>query len=87
VLGHVGQPNGTSEDDEKTADKWAGDTLILSEDFDVFKRKKDYTKKSVLQFAKAQGIAPGIVVGRMQLEGMIEYSMLNDLKEKYEIAV
>ena len=41
----------------------------------------------LLQFAKAQGIAPGIVVGRMQLEGMIKYSMLNNLKEKYEIAV
>ena len=41
----------------------------------------------LLQFAKAQGIAPGIVVGRMQLEGMIKCSMLNNLKEKYEIAV
>lgn len=35
----------------------------------------------------ASGIASGIVVGRMQLEGMIKYSMLNHLKEKYEIAV
>ena len=31
--------------------------------------------------------APGIVVGRMQQEGMIEHSMLNNLKEKYEIVV
>lgn len=23
ALGHVGQPNGTSEDDEKAADKWS----------------------------------------------------------------
>ena len=38
-------------------------------------------------YTKEQGIAPGIVVGRMQLEGMIKYSMLNNLKEKYEIAV
>ena len=87
VLGHVGQPNGTSEDDEKAANSWAGDTLISSEDFEVFRRNRDYSERSVLQFAKTQGIAPGIVVGRMQLEGIIKYSMLNNLKEKYEIAV
>ena len=87
ALGHVGQPNGTSEDDERAADKWSGDTLISFEDFEVFKENKDYSENSVLQFAKDQGISPGIVVGRMQLERMIKYSMLNNLKEKYEIAV
>ena len=87
ALGHVGQPNGTSEDDERAADKWSGDTLISFEDFEVFKENKDDSENSVLQFAKDQGISPGIVVGRMQLERMIKYSMLNNLKEKYEIAV
>lgn len=87
ALGHVGQPNGTSEDDEKAADKWSGDILISSDDFEAFREERDYSERRVLQFAKAQGIAPGIVVGRMQLEGMIKYSMLNNLKEKYEIAV
>lgn len=86
VLGHVGQSNGISEDDEREADKWSGDTLITSEDFETFKRNRDYSERSVLQFAKGQGIAPGIVVGRMQLEGIIKYSMMNHLKEKYEIA-
>ena len=87
ILGHVGQPNGISEDDEKAADKWSCDMLICFEDFENFKRTGDYSEKSVRQFAVAQGIAPGIVVGRMQLERMIKYSMLNDLKEKYEIVV
>ena len=87
VLGHVGQPHGTSEEDEKAADKWAGDILIPHEDLEAFKRNKEYSERSVLQFAKVQGIAPGIVVGRMQLEGMIQYSALNHLKEQYEIAV
>jgi HTH-type transcriptional regulator/antitoxin HigA len=87
VLGHVGQLNGTSEDDEKAAYKWSGDTLISHEDFEAFRQNGDYSERSVRQFADAQGIAPGIVVGRMQLEGMIEYSKLNSLKEKYEIAV
>lgn len=87
VLGHVGQPNGISEEDEKAADKWSGDTLIISEAFEAFRKDRDYSERSVLQFAKEQEIAPGIVVGRMQMEGMIQYSMLNNLKEKYEIVV
>lgn len=87
ALGHVGQLNGISDEDEKAADKWSEDTLIMSDDFESFKRMKDYSERSVTHFAKEQGIAPGIVVGRMQLEGMIGYSMLNNLKEKYEIAV
>ena len=86
VLGHVGEPNGTSEDDEKAADKWSGDMLISPDDFEFFKTNRDYSEKAVRKFAKVQGIAPGIVVGRMQREGMIKYSMLNDLKEKYEIS-
>ena len=74
ALGHVGQLNGTSEDDERAADKWSADTLIASKDFEAFRRNGDYSERSVLKFAKTLGIAPGIVVGRMQLEGMIKYS-------------
>ena len=87
ALGHVGRPDAASEDEEKAADKWSGDILIAAEEFEAFRRDRDYSERSVLQFAKSQGIAPGIVVGRMQLEGMIKYSVLNHLKEKYEIAV
>lgn len=87
ALGHVGQRNGTFDADEKASDKWSGDALITSDDFERFRREKDYSGRNVLQFAKDQGIAPGIVVRRMQLEGMIRYSMLNHLKEKYEITV
>lgn len=87
VLGHIGQSGGTSDEDEKAADKWSGDTLIAADDFEKFRRGRDYSEGSVIGFAREQGIAPGIVVGRMQLEGLIEYSMLNSLKEKYEITV
>ena len=66
ALGHVGQLNGTSEDDERTANKWSGDMLIASKDFETFRRNRDHSERNVLRFAKAQGSAPGIVVGRMQ---------------------
>ena len=87
VLGHIGKPNGTSEEDEKDADIWARDILISKEEFEKFKQKKDYSQTSVYKFAKQQGIASGIVVGRLQNEGCIKHSMLNDLKEHYEIVI
>ena len=85
ILGHVGQVNGTSEKDEKDADIWSGNTLIPSADFEKFRDEKDYSEQSVCKFAKNQNIAPGIVVGRMQREGMIKYNMLNNLKEHYVV--
>ena len=86
VLGHVGRFCGTSDDDEKEADAWSGNTLIDKDEFNDFRMLGDYSRQGVIEFAGQQGIAPGIVVGRMQMEGMISYSMLNNLKEKYEIA-
>ena len=85
LLGHIGQFGGISEEDEKRADRYARDMLIEQDAFLAFKEKKDYSRQSVLMFAKEQGIAPGIVVGRMQTERMLLYNELNDLKEKYKI--
>lgn len=87
ILGHVENTNGTSKEEENTADAWSRDMLINPKDFETFMEDNVYSKENVLKFAKAHKIAPGIVVGRLQSEGMIKYSMLNDLKEKYEIAV
>ena len=87
VLGHIGKMNGTTDQDEKDADNWSGDTLIDPNAFAAFKRERDYSERNVLTFAKKQEIAPGIIVGRMQREGMIKYSMMNNLKVQYEIAM
>ena len=87
VLGHIGLINGTTDQDEKDADNWSGNTLIHSADFATFKKGGDYSERSVLAFAREQEIAPSIVVGRMQREGLIKYSMLNNLKVQYVIAV
>lgn len=87
MLGHIGLESGTSLEDEQAADKWAADTLIPAQAFENFRKAHDYSANSVKQFAKEQDIAPGILVGRMQNNGMIKYTMLNGLKEKYNIAV
>ncbi len=77
--------DGTTDQDEEDADRWARDTLIAPEAFAKFKNNRDYSAACALAFAKEQEIAPGIVVGRMQREGIIKYSMLNNLKVQYEI--
>jgi len=87
ILGHIGNANGTTEKDEAAADAWSRDSLIPSDVFEEYRNNNDFSPKSVCSFAKQQGIAPGIVVGRLQNDGNIKHSMLNELKEQYEIVV
>ena len=81
-LGHVGKDEVTREDEE-AADLWADNVIISSEEFDLFMRQGDFSRETVRDYAGKHNIAPGILVGRMQKEGMIKYNMLNDLKQKY----
>jgi HTH-type transcriptional regulator/antitoxin HigA len=37
----------------------------------------------VREFAQRVGIHPGIVVGRLQHEGLVGYARLNDLRRKF----
>ena len=87
VLGHIGQTDGTTEQDEKNADIWSRDSLIPTADFEQFKEQRVFNSSNVVAFAKSVGIAPGIIVGRLQNEGCIKHNMLNDLKEQYVIVV
>ena len=87
MLGHINFPDGTSEEDEKSADYWARDVLIPPGEFENFKKQKTYSAETICEFAQQVGVAPGIVVGRLQNEGYIKYSMFNELKEHYEIMI
>lgn len=85
IYGHIGNMDGTTEDDEKCADEYAKNTLIPEKDYDSFVGKNEFTKISMIDFAKTVGIDVGIVVGRLQKEGHIQYNWHNDLKTKYMI--
>ena len=85
ILGHINNANGLTDADEREADKWAGDILIPADAYVSFKRRGEFYEKAILNFANEQSIAPGIVVGRLQKEGVIEHNRLNHLKEKYVI--
>ena len=87
ILGHISKTGGLTKSDEDAADRWSRDELISKSDYDRFKRMSDYSKKSILLFAQNQGIAPGIVVGRMQKDHLIEHNLMNDLKEQIDIEI
>jgi HTH-type transcriptional regulator/antitoxin HigA len=66
---------------ESDADRFARDTLTPSDQYADFVASRIFTAQSVRDFAKRLGIAPGIVVGRLQRENLLSRSYLNDLKK------
>lgn len=86
LLGHISQVDGTTEEDEAAADEYARDTLIPKDVLQKFVMSRTFTKETIRDFANHIGIDVGIVVGRLQKEGYIQYSWHNELKTRYEIA-
>jgi HTH-type transcriptional regulator/antitoxin HigA len=64
---------------EEEANQWAKDFLVSPKDSLELARLK--SKEQVTAFAKRIGIHPGIVVGRIQHEGMISQAWMNELKD------
>lgn len=86
IYGHIAQAEGTTEKDELDANEYARDTLIPNEKFDLLIEKNDFSKDTIKRFAAYAGIDVGIVIGRLQREGYIQYSWYNDLKTKYVLS-
>ena len=86
LLGHINQSDGTTDEDEEAADIFAKETLIPTVEFNAFTSLNDFSKTSICSFAQKQNILCGIVVGRLQKEGFINYNRCNDLKTKYVLS-
>lgn len=65
---------------ETRADRFAADLLIPPDEYSAYRSAGRPTKATVQAFAESIGIAPGIVVGRLQKDGAIPYKQMNDLK-------
>ncbi len=65
---------------EKNANNYARDLLYTPAQSQKLSSLR--TSKEVVAFAHEIGIAPGIVVGRLQHEKIIAYSHLNDLRRR-----
>lgn len=68
---------------EKQADEFACDWLIPPDQYRKFEPTYgNFSYKDVIVFAQQVGVAPGIVVGRLQHDGKIPPSHLNKLKQR-----
>ena len=67
------------------ANRWATEFLIPPEEWEQFRMTFRFTEEVIRSFAEEQGIAPGIVVGRLQHEGLVPWqSGLNSMKVRLE---
>lgn len=77
-------PDGQPTEEEKQADSFAAGTLIPQRDFADFKKAADFSAHAIRKFAQAQGIGPGIVIGRLQHEKLLSFATpLNTLRRQF----
>jgi Zn-dependent peptidase ImmA (M78 family) len=69
--------------EEAEADTFARDFLLPSADYNAFLNQRSFSASSIRHFAKAQRVAPGIVVGRLQFDKRLPWTHHSSLKAKY----
>ncbi len=72
--------DGEESDKENEANEFARNKLIPKAALSRFVSTWNHSNKEIEQFAKSIGIAPGIVVGRLQKDGFLPFSHGNKLK-------
>jgi len=75
---------GSRDPKEIEANDWAGNFLVPDQYAAALGSLK--TKDAVRDFARRIDIHPGIVVGRLQHDGLIDVSWMNDLKASFRFA-
>lgn len=93
VLGHSKKETFISYDgatglatpkEEKDADHFAADILVPGEEYRAFIKKGDFSLFAIRHLAEKLGIHSGIVVGRLQHEGHLEYHQGHALRTTYQ---
>lgn len=75
--------DGLNPEEEAEADAFARDFLLPQQAYKNFVTQERLGASAVRAFAQAQGVAPGIVVGRLQFDRHLPWAHLNELKVKY----
>ncbi|HEY9785709.1 MAG TPA: hypothetical protein V6D17_09930, partial [Candidatus Obscuribacterales bacterium] len=65
------------------ASRFAMDLLIPPAALDHFIETGSFSQQAIREFATEQGIAPGIVVGRLQHEGRLDWKLFRSLKKTF----
>ena len=74
-------------ENEKLADEYARNRLIPSEQYDEFISHQIFSPQSIKDFSKSIHRDPGIVLGRLQKDGIVGYNdaKMNALKKQYKL--
>jgi hypothetical protein len=67
---------------EQEADRFACDTLIPPDVLAEFVRRRKFASEDIYAFAESIGIGPGIVVGRLQHDGVLKWQQGNSFKQR-----
>lgn len=78
------ESNGLDCDKEDEANTFACNKLVPPAELRQFIEEKQFDLDSIKKFAAKIGIAPGIVVGRLQHEGYVPHNVGNRLKIYYQ---
>ncbi len=76
---------GTQDKAEKEADEFAKAMLLDPYPYELFLMRGDFSLAAIRRFASEQGVAPFIVIGRLQKEGFIPWNRFQKEKIKYEV--
>ena len=79
---HIDGIDGDS-DAEEEANQFACDVLIPQDSWNEFVETTPLTSGNIINFSEELGIAPGIIIGRLQHEKLIPYNHLNNLRERF----
>jgi len=83
---YIDEKNGTVTKQEKEANKFATTFLMPESEYRKFITEHPKpVKRDVNKFARNIGVAPGIVVGRLQHDGVVSYGWFNDLKVRFTL--
>jgi addiction module HigA family antidote len=69
---------------EDEANRFAADTLIPPLQLSAFIKSGDFGNEAIHDFAETVGVGPGIVVGRLQHDGILARHQGNALKQKID---
>jgi len=77
------EEDGLRDEKEDEANDFAGELLLPGDLYRAFASShRTFSKLAILEFAELIGIHPGIVVGRLQHDHMLNFAHCNDLKMK-----
>ena len=72
-------------EEESQADRFAADSLIPPKEYEAFVSARRFSPAAIRSCARSVGIAPGILVGRLQHDGYVPFrSSLNGLKRSFK---